>query len=192
MYPGLTAVHLFRRLYFACGPFDQRRDSIGLRNVNGMAARDLNDLRTGAFRHESLSCRRDHSVVGRDQIPARLVLPGRFSDGPAQRFHAPRHLRSSHERGFCRFDIGRERRAKLRLVQKQKTILRWQDRWNRGSRRWVLDQRGNGFAPVGRKGRDIDKPCNLWIGAGLSYDRSAVRCAACGCTSERRLPRIAR
>src|SRR4029079_13013634 len=45
-----------------------------------MTSRYFDDGRGGAFGHEPLRVRRDHSVVLRDEIPTWLGFPGRHAD----------------------------------------------------------------------------------------------------------------
>src|SRR5206468_8751993 len=62
------------------GLFDKSCDSPGLRHVDGVATLDLNDGRASPLGHGTLRIRRNHLVVGSDQVPARLGLPRRFAD----------------------------------------------------------------------------------------------------------------
>src|SRR6266446_7441469 len=59
------------------GGFDQVRNGGWLRDVDRMAARHLDDGGAGALGHETLGGRRNHFVVGDDQIPTRLGPPCR-------------------------------------------------------------------------------------------------------------------
>src|SRR5882672_7080100 len=106
------------------GLLNKSCDSTGLRYVDGMAALDLNDRRTGPLGHGTLGLRWDHLVLGRDQVPARLGPPRRFADRAANGPHAPRDLGIGHERSFFCLYVGRERGGELRLVEKQKAVLR--------------------------------------------------------------------
>src|SRR5437762_412738 len=77
--------------------FNQRRNGVWLRHIDSMTARNLDDCRTRALGHETLRRRRNHLVVGGDQIPTGLGPPCRLTDRAVQSFEAPRNLRVSHE-----------------------------------------------------------------------------------------------
>ena len=111
-----------------------------LRDVNGVAALDLDDGCTGALRHRALRVGRNHPVLRGHEIPAWLRFPRRLADGAVERFETPRDLRVRHECRRVSADIRRERRSKLRPVKEQITVLRRQDRRHRRTRRRVLDQ----------------------------------------------------
>src|SRR5438105_9576709 len=64
--------------------------------------------------------------------------------------------------------------GELRLVEKQKSILRWQYRRHGRARRRVFNKRRHRLALIQGKGGDINKPCDLWIVAGFCDYRSAV------------------
>src|SRR5712664_1992608 len=106
------------------GLLNKSCDSTGLRYVDGVAALDLNDRRTGPLGHGTLGLRWDHLVLGGDQVPARLGSPRRFADRAANGPHAPRDLGIGHELSFFCLYVGRERGGELRLVEKQKAVLR--------------------------------------------------------------------
>src|SRR2546425_9995686 len=79
-------------VYSFCSRFNQLGDGIWLRNINRVAARNLDDCRASALGHETLCRWRDHLVFGGDQIPTRLGSPCRFADLATQRCNAPRDL----------------------------------------------------------------------------------------------------
>jgi hypothetical protein len=56
----------------AGGAFDDRGNGFGPRDVDGVAALAFHNGSTGALGHHRLGRRRD-AIVGRDQIPARLL-----------------------------------------------------------------------------------------------------------------------
>src|SRR2546428_13128775 len=87
-------------VYSFCSRFNQLGDGIWLRNINRVAARNLDDCRASALGHKMLGRRRNHPVLGSDQVPTRLGLPRRLADRATERFDTPRHLRVGHERGF--------------------------------------------------------------------------------------------
>ena len=78
-------------------PLEQLGDRLGLRDIDGVAAAGLGHLGAGALGHDALGRRRDHAVVGGDQVPARLGLPGRLGDRAGERIDAPGDLRIRHE-----------------------------------------------------------------------------------------------
>jgi len=87
---------------------DERGHRVWLRYVNRVTARDLDDARTRALRHETLGRRRDHLVVSGHQVPARLGLPRWLADRAAERFQAPGDLRIGHECSSLRVHVSRE------------------------------------------------------------------------------------
>src|SRR6202162_2033983 len=137
------------------GLFDESCDSLGLRHVDGMAALDLNRRRNRPLGHRTLGIRRDHLVVGGDQVPARLGPPRGFADRAANGPQAPRNLGVSHKRGFFWVHVGCERGWKLRIVEEQKAVLRGQyRRYGRAGRR-IFDKRPHRLAPVWSEGSDV-------------------------------------
>src|SRR5438477_7377140 len=101
-----------------------------------MATQYLNDGRARPLGHGTLRIRRNHLVVGSDQVPARLGLPRRFADLAAESLHAPWDLGVGHERGFFRVHVGREGGAELHPVEEQIAVLRRQyRRYGRAGRR---------------------------------------------------------
>src|SRR5438876_5602780 len=58
-----------RHLYSFDGLFDERSHRIWPRHVDGVTARDLDDCRTYALRHEPLGRWWDHLVVGGNHVP---------------------------------------------------------------------------------------------------------------------------
>src|SRR6266516_2961172 len=70
--------------YFGSSLLDEFGDGCRLRDVDRMAARDLDNGRTRPRRHLALCRWRDHPVFGRDEVPAWLAPPCRLSDRAAQ------------------------------------------------------------------------------------------------------------
>ena len=77
-------------------PLDRRLDERGhglrLRHINCVTALLLDNRRTGPLGHKALGRGRDHLVLGRHQVPARLTFPRRLADRALERFHSPRNL----------------------------------------------------------------------------------------------------
>ncbi len=147
----------FRRnpLHHACAAFLMIAATPSGRDC--VASRALDHCRAGALGHDALRCRRDHPVVSRDQIPARLLPPRSLAHRALERTNAPWNLQVGHERGLLRLNVGRKRSGEFRLVEEQEAILRWQYGRHGCARRRVLDQRGDGLALVRRKGCDVDQ-----------------------------------
>lgn len=151
-----------------------------------MAAGDLLYLSLGSGGHHPLRRRRDHLVLGGDEIVARLRLPSGLGHGSGQGIEAPRHLRVGHERCEVGLHVRGERSRELCAIEKQITVLRRQD-WRHGrTRRRIRNQRGHRLARIGRKRRDIDEPRDPGViecvrpptGTGVARDRVA-RHASC-------------
>jgi hypothetical protein len=124
------------RLRASGGLFDKLCDSPRLRYIDGVAALDLNDRGTRPLGHGTLGVRWDHLVLGGYQVPARLGPPRGFADRAANGPHAPRNLGISHKPSFFWVHVGGERGWELRLVEKQKAVLRGQyRRYRRAGRR---------------------------------------------------------
>src|SRR5690242_2993408 len=102
-----------RPLVFTRCLFNESRDSLGLREVDGVAALGLNHSRTRPFGHCTLGVGWDPLVLGSDQIPARLGSPRRFANCAAVTRYAPWHLGVGPERGFFWVDVSRVRGSKL-------------------------------------------------------------------------------
>src|SRR6266508_3292623 len=79
--------------------FHEICNGVWLRHINRVAARRLDDCRTRALSHEPLCWRRNHLVLGGDQIPTRLGPPCCLADRATECFDAPWDLRVSHEPG---------------------------------------------------------------------------------------------
>ena len=86
--------HRFR---FPSGLFVERGHRTRLRHVDRVTASDLDDCRTRALGHETLSLRWDHFVIGSNQVLARLGYPSRLADRAVECVHAPWDLRVCHE-----------------------------------------------------------------------------------------------
>ena len=145
-----------------------------LGNVDRVTSRHLDDGRSRTPGHEALGGRWDHPVVGGNQVPARLRLPGRLADGPAQRFDAPGDLRVCHEGCPFRVYVAREGIGEPGLVQEQIAVLRRQDRGNRDARRWILDQGGHRLPSVRGKRGNVDQSHYLRIVARLGNHRATI------------------
>jgi hypothetical protein len=102
--------------------------------------------------------RRDHPVVRRDHIPARLGAPRRPSDRTLECLHAPRNLRVGPECGDGRIEVRGERVGELRAVEEQEAVFRRQDRRDRSAGRRVRDERSDRLAFVrSERGDVLDK-----------------------------------
>src|SRR6202521_711234 len=129
------------RLRASGGLFDKLCDGPRLRYIDGVAALDLNDRGARPLGHGTLGVRWNHLILGGDQVPARLGPPRGFADRAANGPNAPRNLGVSHKRVFFWVHVARERGGELRLVEKQKAVLRGQYRRDgRGGGR-VLNKR---------------------------------------------------
>src|SRR5256885_13626510 len=93
-----------------------------------MAAWSLYNRRACTLGHLALQRRRNHPVIGRDQVPAWLASPGGLADRAARGLEAPRDLGVGHELREVLVHIGRERLGELAPVEQQKTVLRRQYR----------------------------------------------------------------
>src|SRR5229473_254092 len=71
------------------GLFDKCCDRPWLRHVDGVAALDLDDRGTRPLRHGTLGTRRDHLILGDNQVPAWLRLPRGLADRTAESRYAP-------------------------------------------------------------------------------------------------------
>jgi hypothetical protein len=74
---------------------DQVGDRSRLADVDGVPAGCFGRGRAGPLGHRPLRRRRDHPVLGCDQIPGRLAPPRGVADRAVERVDAPRHLRPS-------------------------------------------------------------------------------------------------
>lgn len=139
-----------------------------------MAAGLIDGLGTGALGHHPLRVDRDHLVVGRHQIPARLALPGRHGRLAIQGGDTPGDLRVSHECRDIGLHIGRERGGELRVIERQEAVLRRQDRRHRRAGSRIGDQLADRFTLVGRERCDVDQPRDLRIGARFGDDDATI------------------
>src|SRR5689334_11718885 len=89
--------------------FNKIGHSSWLRYVDGVTSLDLNDRSTRVLGHGTLGVRRNHSVLGGNEVPARLAPPRGFADLAANGSRAPRNLGVSHKRGLFRVYVGCER-----------------------------------------------------------------------------------
>ena len=76
-------------LVFTGGLFNESRDSLGLREVDGVAAPGLNRRGARPFGHCTLGVRWDPLVLGSDQAPARLGSPRPFANCAAETRYTP-------------------------------------------------------------------------------------------------------
>src|SRR5882724_1854883 len=181
---GQLPVDLHRcRLRASGGLFDKLCDGSRLRDIDGVAALDLNDRGAGPLGHRTLGVRWDHLVVGGDQVPARLGPPRRFANSATKSRHAPRDLGVGHERSFFCVYIGRERGRELRLVEEQITVLRRQYRRYGGAGRRILNKRGHGLALVRSERGNVHEPCDLCVVSGFGDHRSTIGMADENCRS---------
>ncbi len=153
---------------------DQVGDGLRLRDVDGVAAGDFADRGAGALGHGALGRRRDHPVIGGDQVPARLEPPPGLADGAAEGVDAPGDLGVGHERGLVRGQVAGEGVVELLAVQEQVAVAGRQDRRHRCPGRRVRDQGVDRLALVRRERRDVDQPGHARIAAGLGDDDAAV------------------
>ena len=125
LYPelSLSREHDFRNLLssdssrIVGGLIDERCNDLGMGDVNGVTAFDLDDLGTRPLGHCPLGIGRDHLVLCDDQVPARLGTPGRFADRIVKSSNAPRDLRFGHEHGLFCIHVGREGGGKFGPVE---------------------------------------------------------------------------
>lgn len=76
-------------------PPDQVGDRVGLRHVDGVAAGSLGDVHARPLGHPALQRLGEHLVVARDEVVARLVLPGGVGDLRLGGADAPARHRST-------------------------------------------------------------------------------------------------
>jgi hypothetical protein len=164
-----------RRSHFFRGLLDEFGHGCGLRYVDRVAARDLDNGRARPSRHLALGRWRDHPVFRRDELPAWLAPPRRLADLAAQGLNTPRDLRVGHERSLLGAQVTREGRVELLPVEEQKPVLRGQNRRQGRAGRRISDQRVYRLAFVRSEGRDVDERCNLGMVSRLGDDRPAVR-----------------
>ena len=109
---------LLTLFHTACSLLDQSSDGFGVRDIDCVAARDLNSRGAGAFRHELLCEVRNHLVIADLEIPARLGFPSRLCDRSGKSVDAPRYLGVGHESGGVRIDVAGEGVREFGLVKK--------------------------------------------------------------------------
>src|SRR2546430_15717074 len=105
-----------------------------------MAARGLDNRRTGALGHLALERWGNHPVIGCDEIPTWLAPPGGLADRAARGVKAPGDLRVGHELGKVVVHIACKRLVELAPVEQEKAVLRRQNR-RTGLGRQVSDER---------------------------------------------------
>jgi hypothetical protein len=93
-----------------------------------MAARGLNNRRTGALGHLALERWRNHPVIGRDEIPAWLAPPCGLADRAARGLEAPRDLRVGHELSQVGVHVALRMPDGTWPVEQEKAVLRRQNR----------------------------------------------------------------
>jgi len=98
------------------------RDGFGVRHVDGVTARCFGDGGSPALGHGALGGRRDHAVVGRDEVPTGSHPPGGLGHDAAESVHAPGHLGVGHEGGLLGGQVGGERPVEPLAVQEQEAI----------------------------------------------------------------------
>jgi len=84
--PAAALTNLLCRNAFGRLP-NELGDCFWLRNVDCMASLYLHDAGSGPLGHKALRGGRDHPVIGRNEIAARLTLPGGLRDRPVERLH---------------------------------------------------------------------------------------------------------
>jgi hypothetical protein len=83
------------------GLVDERGHRLRLRHIDRVTAGSLCDGRAGARRHLTLSRWRDHLVLGRNQVPARLAPPGWLANRVGQSRNGPLSV-FPHRHTICR------------------------------------------------------------------------------------------
>src|SRR6266516_4149632 len=139
-----------------------------------MTAPLFDHRRAGALRHRTLSRRRDHAVFGADEVPARLLPPGRLGYRAAQSVDAPRDLRVGHECSLFLIEVAGESRVELLLVEEETPFSRGQNRGHRSSWRWVLDQRLHGLALARRESGNVDEPDDVAMSSRFGDHDAAI------------------
>ncbi len=139
-----------------------------------MASRGLGDRGPGALGHGALGRRRDHVVVGGDQVPGRLGSPGRLGDRAAERVDAPGHLGVGHERRLRFGQVRGEGGGELAAVEEQEPVLGREDRRDRRAGRRVGDQGADGLALVGGERGDVGECRDILVVARFGDDDAAV------------------
>src|SRR3954454_12076719 len=104
-----------------------------------MAARGLDNRRTGALGHLALERWGNHPVIGCDEVPAWLIPPGGLADRAARGVKDPGDLRVGHELGQLGVHVSCERLVELRPVERQKAVL-WRQNRRSGFGRKVRDE----------------------------------------------------
>src|SRR6266404_2151788 len=108
-----------------CSFFDQSCNLLWLGDVDRVArARDFDLVTLGSFGVPPFEVRVDGSVFCRYQHPTRFTSPCGRSDDCFEIVGQVEHLRSRHESGLLRRQIGCEILMKLRGVQVSETVCR--------------------------------------------------------------------
>src|SRR2546425_4198404 len=101
-----------------CGFFDQRCNLLGPRDVDRVAgARDFDRVALGSCGVPPFEVGIDGSVFRRYQHPAWFASPRSLGDDRLKIVSEGEHLRSRHESGLLRREIGGELLMKLRGVE---------------------------------------------------------------------------
>jgi hypothetical protein len=150
----------------------QQRDGDGLRlrDIDGMAARCLDDGRAGAARPFALCVGRDDVIVGGDHMPGRPRLPGRLRNLRLESRRRHGHLRDGKEGGIGGRQILREGAGKDRRIEEEEAVLRWLH----GRRAAAFDHAEQRFACVRHEGRDVDEARDILRFAGFGDDDAAI------------------
>jgi len=131
----------------------------------------------GDVLREHLSRRWNHSVVGRDDVPGRLHLPGGDGHLARKRRNAPRHLRCRHECRVGSRNVGGEGLGAALGVKQQEAVLGRKNGRSRCAGSRVREQLGDRLAGIGGKRGDVDQSGNLRIGTSLGDEDTTVRVA---------------
>jgi RNA polymerase sigma factor (sigma-70 family) len=110
---GISCGCALRSARGAAGLLDERGHCGRLRFVDRVAALGFDHGRSCALGHGALSRRRNHLVVGRNQVKAALALPSGLVNRAVERSDTPGHLRIRPERRELRVEIGRKGCGKL-------------------------------------------------------------------------------
>src|SRR4051812_27547947 len=97
-------------------------------------------VRSSALGHEPLRRRRDHTILRRYEVPARLGMPRSPADGALERLDTPGDLGVRHEGSQLGGNVGSEGSGELRPVQQEIPVLGRQDRRYRSPWRRILYQ----------------------------------------------------
>src|SRR5262249_13891962 len=155
--------------------FDKWRYLPRVRKKDGVASRQLHDLRLGPLRHEPLEVRIDHSVLCGNHCVARLLFPSCNGGLGVKRFSCDRYLGYRHKTregfGSVRGEISRKRLG----IDGQKAVANRSDALV-GRRHFVCQIRQT-LADVRLDGRYINKTFDVGMDSSLRNDHPAITVA---------------